>query len=157
MVIEDNQITDNGDDGVEVSGILSLSGNHILNNGNNGIVLHAITEQITSIIRENEIAGNTHCAFLVQYSAYGSGLPILIDNQIHDNGLDHGVILTGTLGSNMELVADYYPDITYVIKDLTVNPDVTLTLHPGVVVKFDIDSNLFGEGRLQVNGSDGNE
>ncbi|MCG7853687.1 MAG: right-handed parallel beta-helix repeat-containing protein, partial [Methanosarcinaceae archaeon] len=148
--IQNNTITNNGGDGIYLySASPTISGNMIANNGGYGIVARLTSNPQ---ILGNSLEGNTRGAICVDPSASGSTIQ---GNELL--GLRAGIFV----GAG-ELTADatWSSDSVYVIEfggqdigGLTVVEGATLTIDPGVVIKFTQNASLKVKGDLVAEGT----
>jgi parallel beta-helix repeat protein len=143
VTIENNTaISNNGSiygyHGIYVSNsTVTITNNPITANGGYGIYATGSTLTITN----NDLSANTTGAMYLDGDSFANAT--LSGNTIDGNGLDT-IVISGTLSQNATWGSAYG---TYVVDQLTVDAGVTLTIDPGVVVKF------LGAGHLRVNGT----
>jgi hypothetical protein len=144
--IINNTITNNGDTGLRVGGMLadaSVVSNTITSNGGNGIVVMPgfITSPghvFTPTIHNNEVIGNVGFGIMVNYSR-GGGLPDLDGNTFLDNGYNISIGLGGDMRGDTFFPATYPLD--YVVTGLSTQ-NAALTIEPGAVLKFEAGADL---------------
>jgi parallel beta-helix repeat protein len=139
VTIENNTaISNNGSQGIYVyNSTATITNNPITANGGYGIYATGSTLTITS----NTLSTNTNGAMYLDGDSFSNAT--LSGNTISGNGLDT-IVIGGTLSQNDTWGSAYG---TYVVDQLTVDAGITLTIDPGVVVKF------LGAGHLTVNGT----
>jgi hypothetical protein len=95
------------------------------------------------------------------YRADLNSFPILTDNTLINNGINGLALTNHVYGGTLNVDASWdITDTTYYLRDtFTIGTDKTLTIHPGVVVKFNIDRSLLVTGSnsaLRVVGTEAN-
>nr|QNO50101.1 hypothetical protein GDOAKEED_00005 [Methanosarcinales archaeon ANME-2c ERB4] len=146
-VISNSTFNNNGIHGLYTSiGSLIVTNNTFDHNNDHGFCSDGSTLSVTN----NTFTNNTN------YATYLSGVTITSfrDNKCSGNGV-HGWGVSGTVPTS-QTWEQYIP---YVILNagLTVNGDVTLTLEPGVVVKFESEnSGMCVWGTLNASGTSDN-
>ncbi len=148
-LIKDNSIAGNGRDGVEVSnGSPTIEGNFITKSAGCGIVVRGSSKPT---IRANRIGENTGWAVGVDPSCSGMSVQ---GNELFGAGA--GILVgAGTLATNVIWGSDsvYVIDYGGAVRGLTINENTTLTVDPGVVVKFEESAELVVRGALIANGT----
>ena len=102
-------------------------------------------------IQNTTFASNQYYAIRANVSS----LPTLTNNTYTNNGINGLVILGGTITSNTTW--DMTDTAYYILDDVAVAVGSTLTVSPGVVVKFNDDRALLVQGALRVLGTSGDK
>jgi parallel beta-helix repeat protein len=141
-VIAGELITGNNGWGIGCSGSPSITGNTVSNNGAGGIA------GSPSVLSGNTITGNNGPAIQQDVSsAWADGT-----NAISGNTYDGVAITGGTLSQDTTFTANM---ALYLIGGtVTVPEGITLTIEPGVVVKFGDRCGLTVNGTLDARGTD---
>lgn len=102
----------------------------------------------TPIIENNTFEQNSYPIWLGELS-----FPSFSGNQAINNGILNGIILGGNIRMDLVLKSDPLYNLPYIIKNnISVFPDISLTIEPGATVKFS-DSALTIQGTLKALGT----
>ena len=119
-----------------------IAASEIAGSLNNAIVLSAAS---SPAISGNTLRDNRAYALYLE----GNCFPAFTGNALYGNGTNAAGVY-GTVGTGA-----WYPNVTYVATaNLTVESSSTLTLQPGVVVKFQSNTSLIVRGALAATGTD---
>lgn len=118
-----------------------IEGNRVHHNLGVGLRL---TNSSAPTIRSNTFASNRISAIYLE----ANGFPVVEGNTAYDNGMN-GINVNGTVGTGK-----WYPNLPYMPQaDLVVETGNTLTLLPGVVVKFSSSQDFIVRGALSAGGT----
>ena len=108
-------------------GISTVNGSALKNNGSYGV--YAVGDGSIGLVK-NIFSDNPNGAASLNF---GSGLVVANSGNTANGAGTRGLIMTGSLTSSQHWVSESLP---YIISDLTVPVNQTLTIDPGAVIKF---------------------
>ncbi len=164
-----SEILDNGSDGLYLSGADAVViDNRVTGNGGSGLYMTGSTPQVVAdtclgnynglnfgdgvlpaAFTDNYCSGNTYCQYVVPVRDVDA---VWLNNECQLGG--NIGIRPGSLGASSEWLDDY---LYIVFGDITVPHDMSLTLEPGVLMKFTADDNMTVNGQLIASGILGDE
>jgi hypothetical protein len=158
LTLEGSTVENNGGSGLHAhSGSpasLIASNNIISTNSGYGILIRPDEYIFTPVLTNNSLLNNGGDAIALNYD-YGGGAPILSGNAASGNNLDMAVSLTGNLRYDTTLFSN--PGWPYVVRDLDMVLEGTVTVEPGTVFKFSENSSLNIGINFLAQGTAGNE
>ena len=123
----------------------TITSNTIRNNGSRGLWL----VNSSAVVSDNEILDNGGRAIFLDGRSYGATVS---GNTLSGNGTDE-ISIGGTVSESMTLGILNGGSSYVVTDDLTVAEGVTLTVEPGVVIKFDLGRRMTINGGLNAAGA----
>ena len=145
--VQNNVLTGCSGTGIHISGTTASS--QITGNTLQGGGTAIVSENCSPVIQNNTLTGNSGYPF----QHIGQAYPVYSGNTLSANVLKvvavNGSITANTTWQNIQGL-----NMPYLITDdLNVNSGVTLTIDPGVVVKFQYQSNGYSKRRMLVYGT----
>ncbi|MCF7918660.1 MAG: right-handed parallel beta-helix repeat-containing protein [Candidatus Cloacimonetes bacterium] len=146
--ISNSEISANGYRGIEIGDntTISISSSEIINNAGNGLRF-ADSSTINLNIDNLEISGNTGTGLVIN----PENLYCLNENLIYEyNGSGNLIQLcTGYITEDTII-----PSFTYLVHDLTINDQITVTIESGTILKLNEDRLLSIFGKLEAIGTE---
>jgi len=129
-----------------------IQGNTITNNQEWGIFFAQAND--APIIKENTITGNKQGVCLPASSLPGTEDDNILGPNSHNGIWIHGNVRNSDLHLKLLYAGENHEINTYQIySTLTISAEKTLTIHPGVIIKFDSNAGLTINGAISASGT----
>ncbi len=152
LILAEATLDNNGGDGVQtVDSDLTVTDSTVTDNDGHGLFFETLSGSHTPTLQDNAISSNGEAA--IQVRVLGDPVASQISgNSGAANGLDAVVLEGQIIGS---LAPDMNLGLTYLLADSDVPAGHTLTLQPGLVLKFaEADGSLTVHGELAAEGTE---